>query len=62
MSVLDIYIHNKEFLRYGLHILGGKKIFFSHNWSKLIGTKKIANEVNLNKVTQKYVSLITEYI
>jgi len=62
VSDLDIYIHNKEFLRYGLHILGGKKIFFSNNWSKLIGTKKIADHVNLSKVTQKYISLITKNI
>ncbi len=62
VSDLDIYIHNKEYLRYGLHILGGKKVFFSHNWSKLVGTKKIANNINLNKITQKYTSLIIRYL
>lgn len=62
VSNLDIYIHNKEFLRYGLHKLGGKKIFFSNNWSKLINREKIADEVNLNKVNKKYISLIKKSI
>ena len=62
MSDLDIYIHNKEFLRFGLHKLGGKKNFFSNNWSRLIGTEKIVNEVNLNKVNKKYIFLIKRSI
>ena len=61
VSGLDIYINNKEYLRYGLYILGGKKKKFSKNWSILTNTSQVSKQISSNVITNKYFNIINEY-
>ncbi len=61
VSGLDIYINNKEYLRYGLYILGGKKKKFSKNWSILMNTSQVSKQISSNVITNKYFNVINEY-
>ena len=58
VSGLDIYIDIKEFLRYGLNRLGGKKKLFSGRWYILIGSTQIAKKINNKNITKQYFNII----
>ena len=60
VSGLDVYIDKKEFLRYGLNHLGGKKELFSGRWYILIGSDKIAKKINDKNIAEKYFNIISK--
>ena len=60
VSGFDVYIDKKEFLRFGLNHLGGKKKMFSGRWCILIGLDKIAKKINDKNIAEEYFNIISK--
>jgi hypothetical protein len=58
VSDMKIYINSNEYVRYGLHKLGGKRTVKFKEWYLLEGANFVAQKVNEGEVVNMYFELI----
>jgi len=62
VSKMKIYISSSEYVRYGLHKLGGRRDVIFKGWFLLKNTNLVAQEVNEEKIVNVYLELISKNI
>lgn len=62
VSGLVVYIDSKEYIRYGLNKLGGKRTSLFDGWSILSGAAIISETINSKNIVQMYMDIIKERI
>ncbi len=61
VSDLEIYISNREFIRYGLWILGAKREYIAPGWSRIIWDSDLPRTLHTTGIVEKTLSVFNNH-